>query len=65
MTGMQDTLIVVVGQSPAVLAGSEARLDWLQTVLSELRGQDVDLLVLPELFLTGTTSAVSCATVPR
>ena len=50
---MQGKLDVVVGQSPAELADPEARLNWLAAFLDRLRGQEVDLVVLPELFLTG------------
>lgn len=50
---MTASLNIAVGQSPADLDGPQARLAWLQECLSRLDGQHVDLLLLPELFLTG------------
>ena len=50
---MGDSLNIVVAQSPADLVGPQARLDWLRGCLAQLDGQEVDLLLLPELFLTG------------
>ncbi|EBA18483.1 putative hydrolase [Roseobacter sp. SK209-2-6] len=50
---MTASLNIVVGQSPADLDGPQARLTWLRECLSQLDGQHVDLLLLPELFLTG------------
>ncbi len=44
---------LAVGQSPADLTTSQARLDWLAGVLPEVTGQGADLLLLPELFATG------------
>ncbi len=46
-------LTLAVAQSPAELDGPQARLDWLSDCLDGLAGRHVDLLVLPELFLTG------------
>lgn len=42
---------IAVAQSPGVLEGDSVRLSWLEYLLPQL--SDVDLLVLPELFLTG------------
>lgn len=50
---MGETLNVVVAQSPAGLIGPQARLNWLKTALNCLGDWRVDLLILPELFLTG------------
>jgi len=50
---MADSLNIAVAQSPADLTGPQARLDWLAGCLASLDGQDADLLLLPELFLTG------------
>ena len=50
---MADSLNIAVAQSPADLDGPQARLDWLADCLARLDGQDADLLLLPELFLTG------------
>jgi len=50
---MKESLNVAVGQSPAELAGPHERLDWLERSLIDHLGSDLDLLVLPELFLTG------------
>lgn len=50
---MANTLTVAVGQNPAALDGPQARLAWLADALDRLRGRRPDLLVLPELFLTG------------
>lgn len=44
---------LAVGQSPADLATTQDRLDWLREVLPEVAQQGADLLVLPELFATG------------
>lgn len=44
---------LAVAQTPGQLAGTEARLEWLATLLSQLQDRAVDLLLLPELFLTG------------
>lgn len=50
---MVEGLNIAVAQSPANLVGPQARLDWLADCLARLDGQEVDLLLLPELFLTG------------
>ncbi|MCP4317323.1 MAG: carbon-nitrogen hydrolase family protein [Hyphomicrobiales bacterium] len=50
---MQETLNVVVGQSPAELTGPSERLDWLDNAVASIGGRPADLIVLPELFLTG------------
>ena len=48
-----SSLEVVVAQSPAKLEGPESRFEWLAQSLSLDVMQGVDLLLLPELFLTG------------
>ncbi len=54
---MEKKINLAVAQSPGALSGPEERLFWLSRKLSELgkklEGQEVDLLLLPELFLTG------------
>lgn len=50
---MTGKLNITVAQSPADLNGPRVRLAWLRDCLSRLEGQQTDLLVLPELFLTG------------
>lgn len=50
---MQNTLNVAVMQSPGRLASPQSRIDWLDTALQALHDRPVDLVVLPELFLTG------------
>ncbi|MFW8637342.1 carbon-nitrogen hydrolase family protein [Cribrihabitans pelagius] len=50
---MTASLNIAVAQSPADLDGPQARLTWLRGCLSRLEGRQTDLLVLPELFLTG------------
>jgi len=50
---MAGNLNIAVAQSPADLAGPQARLAWLSDCLPRLSGQQTDLLILPELFLTG------------
>lgn len=44
---------LVVGQSPGELVGRAARLDWLAALLDGLGDRGGDLVLLPELFLTG------------
>ena len=48
-----SSLDVVVAQSPAELDGPQARFEWLVQSLSLDMLQRVNLLLLPELFLTG------------
>ena len=48
-----SVLEVVVAQTPAELEGPEARFDWLVESLKLEVIQGADLLLLPELFLTG------------
>lgn len=48
-----SSLEVVVAQSPAELDGPQARFEWLAKSLSLDVMQGADLLLLPELFLTG------------
>ncbi|WP_293577001.1 carbon-nitrogen hydrolase family protein [Phaeobacter sp.] len=50
---MADGVNVAIAQSPADLEGPQARMTWLAECLSRLDGQEIDLLLLPELFLTG------------
>ncbi|MEH6631419.1 MAG: carbon-nitrogen hydrolase family protein [Halopseudomonas aestusnigri] len=54
---MEKTINLAVAQSPGELTGPEDRLLWLSRKLKELDdefdGKSVDLLLLPELFLTG------------
>ena len=50
---MISNLNIVVAQSPADLDGPQARLAWLKACLVGLEGKKTDLIVLPELFLTG------------
>ncbi|MEX3011572.1 carbon-nitrogen hydrolase family protein [Hoeflea sp. TYP-13] len=50
---MQDNLNVVVAQSPAELVGPSERLAWLETSIRSIGERGADLIVLPELFLTG------------
>lgn len=47
---MGSPLHITVGQNPAELKGPNARLDWLEQSLQVL---STDILILPELFLTG------------
>lgn len=49
---MNDGLNVVVAQSPGSLPGPEARMNWLKATLDGLMS-GTNLLILPELFLTG------------
>jgi len=48
-----NSLEVVVAQSPAELEGPQARFEWLVESLTLEIMRDADLLLLPELFLTG------------
>jgi len=48
-----STLEVVVAQTPAELEGPQARFEWLVESLKLEIMQGADLLLLPELFLTG------------
>ena len=50
---MADRLNVVVAQSPASLVGPQERLDWLDKAIASISAFQTDLVVLPELFLTG------------
>ena len=49
---MTAKLHVMVAQSPATLEGVSERLAWLENLLSQ-NTQAIDLLVLPELFISG------------
>lgn len=44
---------LAVFQSPAELTGPEARLAWLRAALGKTAGRGIDLVLLPELFMTG------------
>jgi len=50
---MTNNFRLAVAQSPAELVTPRDRVDWLQEALPELQRQGVDLMLLPELFLTG------------
>ena len=50
---MRETLDVVVAQSPGELVGPPARLAWLEGAVASVGDRAVDLMVLPELFVTG------------
>lgn len=50
---MAETLNVVIAQSPAALNGPRERLDWLENAIASISEFAADLVVLPELFLTG------------
>lgn len=50
---MKDCLEVVVAQSPAELNGPLERLDWLDNAAASIGERPADVMVLPELFLTG------------
>ena len=42
-----------IGQSPAELSTTAARLEWLKHILPQAASKQTDLLLLPELFATG------------
>ena len=48
-----ESFHLAVAQSPAGLAGSSARLDWLEHQLNAHAAAKFDMLVLPELFACG------------
>lgn len=50
---MTESLTLAVAQGPVDKEGPEARLDWLAQQLAGLAGRHVDILLLPELFLSG------------
>lgn len=50
---MTDNFRLAVVQSPAELGTPRDRVDWLARTLPDVQRQCVDLLLLPELFLTG------------
>lgn len=52
---MDRDFTLAVAQSPAEIEGPAARLDWLEAALGRLAaaGREIDLVLLPELFLTG------------
>ena len=50
---MQNVLHVAALQTPGGLVGQQARINWLESAIAKLAPQRVDLLVLPELYLTG------------
>ncbi len=50
---MGATLTLAVAQSPGELVGTQERLAWLEASLEAGAPWSADLLVLPELFLTG------------
>ena len=51
--GMTNTFRLALAQSPAELATPRDRVDWLARAMPDIQRQGADLLVLPELFLTG------------
>lgn len=50
---MQFSLDVAILQTPGSLIGPQARLEWLKAAIDALDNDTIDLVVLPELFLTG------------
>lgn len=50
---MTTELNIAIGQSPANLIGPQERLEWLEKCLKKIADYEVDLLLLPELFLCG------------
>lgn len=44
---------LAVFQSPSALNGPQERLTWLEASLRKISGRGVDLVLLPELFMTG------------
>lgn len=50
---MADPFRLAVAQTPGALTSTEARLDRLAAVLAQLQGRGIQLLLLPELYLTG------------
>ena len=50
---MPNAFRLAVGQSPAELASTQERLEWLKDVMPEVAALQADLLLLPELFATG------------
>jgi predicted amidohydrolase len=49
----EPTLNVAVAQTPGTLTGPEERFAWLGELAASTADSDTDLLVLPELFLSG------------
>lgn len=50
---MEPGLSLAVVQSPGNLSGPEARTEWLRRKLRDMAERGVDIILLPELFLTG------------
>lgn len=50
---MHGILNVAIAQAPGWLADPQSRIDWLKSTIDVLGDTVVDLLVLPELYLTG------------
>lgn len=50
---MENILNVAIVQSPGWLVGPQSRIDWLKSTIDALGEHSLDLLVLPELYLTG------------
>ncbi len=48
-----SSLNVVVAQNPAALTGPQERFNWLAEALNDEKLSGTDILLLPELFLTG------------
>lgn len=56
---MEAKLTILAAQSPGDLVGPDQRLAWLSDQLGTGVGRGADLLVLPELFLTGYNAGAS------
>lgn len=50
---MSEALTLAVAQGPMNRTGPEQRIQWLAHLLDTLSGKEIDLLLLPELFVTG------------
>ncbi len=50
---MDKSLTLAVAQGPINCRGPQKRLDWLANLLDTLSDKEIDLLLLPELFLSG------------
>lgn len=50
---MDNLLTLALAQGPVNCSGPQNRLDWLANLLDSLSDKEIDLLLLPELFLSG------------
>ena len=50
---MVETLNITVAQNPAHIDGPDARIEWLHQTLTGHQDEGSDILILPELFLSG------------